>query len=66
MFKPSETQPGAAVVRLYNPGAQAKPLALANGLGLAPAACVNLDETPADEAPDRLGGFEIKTLLLRP
>lgn len=66
VLKPSETQPGAAVVRLYNPGAEAKPLALANGLGLAPAVCVNLDETPADEAPDRLGGFEIKTLLLRP
>lgn len=58
-------QGNGAVARLYNPIQDAMPLRMETGLGLSPAACVNMDETPADEPLDVLGGFEIKTVLLR-
>lgn len=52
------------LARLYNPTPAAMPLRLTTTLGLSVDACVNMDETPADEPIDTLGGFEIKTLRL--
>ena len=64
VFAPSMTAEGKYVARLYNTDNKAYPLDIRSAFPLGASACVNMDETAAEEPLNVLGKYEIKTIML--
>lgn len=63
VFAPLETGSGMKA-RIFNPTPVDRAFTLSTSLGIVPVDCINMDETPASEPLNILGGYEIKTISL--